>query len=249
MRLSQAWIVTTKDLATFIKKRNIIYSTFIVPFLVSILFPLVIQYIIQKGGSSAAGPSATLPYLLPSFAFFYLILAGILPATLASYSIVGEKVEKSLEPLLATPTTDSEILLGKGIAAVLPPLAAILTASMIFMGAVDAVTFKTLGYNFFPNWNAALVLFVMAPLATIMSVEWSVMISSRVSDVRIAQQLSTLLIVPLAGIYVGGELKLVDLGVTNNLLYICVALALVDVLFTYVVRSTFDREAILTRWK
>src|SRR5438552_19041694 len=122
-------------------------------------------------------PAAQLPVLLPAFAFFYLILAGFIPTSIASYSIVGEKVEKSLEPLLATPTTDGEILLGKGISAFLPPIAAIWGGSAVFMVLIDLVTRGTLGYNFFPNWNAGIVLFLMVPLAAIMSVEWNVILS------------------------------------------------------------------------
>ena len=44
--------------------------------------------------------------LLDSFSFFFVIIATIIPTAISSYSIVGEKVEKSLEPLLATPATD-----------------------------------------------------------------------------------------------------------------------------------------------
>src|SRR5438132_13137977 len=134
-------------------------------------------------------PAAQLPVLLPAFAFFYLILAGFIPTSIASYSIVGEKVEKCLEPLLATPTTDGEILLGKGISAFLPPIVVILGGSAVFMVLMDLVTRGTLGYAFFPNWNAGIALFLMVPLAAIMSVEWNVIISSRVSDVRVAMQL------------------------------------------------------------
>lgn len=248
MRFSQSWIVTSKDFATFRKKRNIIYSTFIIPFVVSFLFPFVIQYAEGKNGGNGM-PASELVVLLPAFTFFYLILAGLIPTTIASYSLVGEKVEKSLEPLLATPTTDGEILFGKGVAAFLPPLAAILSASVIFMGLTDAVTLGRLGYYFFPNWNAAIVLFLMAPLATVLSVEWNVLISSRVSDVRIAQQIGMLLILPFAGIYVGGELNLIPLGDTNTLVIISLILALVDLLFLYVVQATFRREEILTKWK
>lgn len=190
-----------------------------------------------------------LTVLLPSFTFFYLILAGLIPTTIASYSIVGEKVEKSLERLLATPTTDGEILLGKGISSFLSPIGAILGGATIFMALMDLATYGTLGYNFFPNWNAAVVLFLMVPLATIMSVEWNVIVSSRVSDVRIAQQIGMLLILPFAGIYVGGELNLVQLGVTDNLLIIAGVLLLVDLLLLYVARATFRREEILTKWK
>jgi len=247
MRLSKSWIIASKDFAIFRKKRNILYSILIVPLLVSVLFPAVVAFAGRNGGRGI--PAAQLPVLLPAFAFFYLILAGFIPTSIASYSIVGEKVEKCLEPLLATPTTDGEILLGKGISAFLPPIVVILGGSAVFMVLMDLVTRGTLGYAFFPNWNAGIVLFLMVPLAAIMSVEWNVIISSRVSDVRVAMQLGALVVLPLGGIYVGGELNLIPLGDTSNLLIIGAILLVVDLLLLYVARATFRREEILTKWK
>jgi ABC-type Na+ efflux pump permease subunit len=248
MRLSKSWIIASKDFKIFFKKKNIIYSILIVPLIVSFLFPALIEFMGRKNGGNGI-PAAELPILLPAFTFFYLILAGMVPTTIASYSLVGEKVEKSLEPLLATPTTDSEILLGKGIAAFLPPLGAILGGATIFMVLMDLVTHGTLGYYFFPNWNAAIVLFLMVPLAIIMSVEWNVIVSARVNDVRVAQQIGILLMLPFAGIYVAGELDLIQLGSISNLLIIAGILLVVDLLLLYVARATFRREEILTKWK
>jgi len=248
MRLSRSWIIASKDFKIFLKKKNIIYSILVVPLIVSFLFPIVIVLAGHINGGSGI-PASELPILLPSFSFFYLILAGLIPTTIASYSLVGEKVEKSLEPLLVTPTTDSEILLGKGIAAFLPPIGAILGGATIFMILMDMVTHGTLGYYFFPNWNAAIVLFLMVPLAVIMSVEWNVIVSARVSDVRIAQQIGILLILPFGGIYVAGELNLIQLGSTITLLIIAGILLVVDVLLLYVAKATFQREEILTKWK
>jgi ABC-type Na+ efflux pump permease subunit len=216
--------------------------------IVSLLLPAVIGYAGHRSGAPGM-PAAELVVLLPSLTFFYLILAGLTPTTIASYTIVGEKVEKSLERLLATPTTDSEILLGKGIAAFLPPIASILGGAAIFMVLVDLVTRGTLGYNFFPNWNAAIVLFVMVPFAAIMSVEWNVIVSARVSDVRVAQQIGMLLVLPFAGIYVASELHLISLGTTSNLLIITGILLVVDTLLLFVAKATFRREEILTKWK
>lgn len=248
MRLSQSWIVASKDFAVFRKKMNIIYSILVVPLIVSFLLPLVVWYATYHSKGGGWSP-AEMAIILPAFTFFYLILAGVIPSTIASYSIVGEKVEKSLEPLLATPTTDGEVLFGKGVAAFLPTVAAIVGGSAIFMALTDLATYGKLGYYFFPDWNAVIVLFLMVPLAIVIGVEWNVFVSSRVSDVRIAQQIGMLLVLPLAGIYVAGELNLIHLGDTNNLLIISGALALFDLIFLYVVRTTFRREAILTRWK
>ena len=231
----------------FRKKKNIIYSILVVPLMVSALLPGVVWYI--QNESSGSVSAAELVVLLPAFTFFYLILAGLIPTTIASYSIVGEKVEKSMEPLLATPTTDGEILVGKGVAAFIPPVAAVLGGATLFMGLVDIFSVGLLGYYFFPNWNAAIVLFMMVPLAIVISVEWNILVSSRVSDVRIAQQLGSLLLLPYGGLYVLGELGIVPLGDTNTLLIMSGVLALVALLILYAVRATFEREQILTRWK
>jgi ABC-type Na+ efflux pump permease subunit len=247
MRISKAWVVASKDLAIFRRKRSILYSLVIVPIMVAVLFPTVIVIAGRNGGRAMS--ATALGILLPSFAFFWLILAGVIPTTLASYSIVGEKVEKCLEPLLATPTTDGEILLGKGIAAFLPPIVAILGGATLFMALVDLVTQNTLGYLYFPNWNEGIVLFVMVPIAAVISVEWNIIISSRVSDVRIAQQLGALLALPLGGIYVSGEVNLISLGDTTNLLIIAGVMAAIGVLLLPIARATFNREQILTKWR
>ncbi|HVA89846.1 MAG TPA: ABC transporter permease subunit [Chloroflexota bacterium] len=247
MRLSQAWIIAAKDFQTFGKKKNIIYTTFVVPLLVSVGLPLVVRAVERRLASGAL--TAELTTLLPTFAWVFLVLAGITPTTIASYTIVGEKIERSLEALLATPTTDSEILVGKGLAAFLPALGAILGGGIIFMALMDAVTRGALGYDFFPNGSAALVLFVLVPLAALMSIEWNVIISARVNDVRAAQQIGMLLMLPFAALYVAGELRLIGLGVTRNLLIIAGILLAVDVVFLYLSRATFRRDEILTKWK
>ncbi len=248
MRLSKSWIITAKDFKTFRKKRSIVYALVAVPLIIAILIPGIIHFAGHRNGAN--GIAATeLTVLLPAFAFFYIILAAYLPTPIASYTLVGEKMEKSLEPLLATPTTDSEILLGKGLAAWLPSLASVVFGSIVFMALMDLVTHGTLGYYYFPNWDTALVLFVMAPLAALLSVEVNVIVSSRVTDVRSGQQLGVFTIAPFAAMYVAGELGIVNLGDTNTLLAITGAILVVDVLFFYITKATFRREEILTRWK
>jgi ABC-2 type transport system permease protein len=106
-----------------------------------------------------------------------------------------------------------------------------------------------LGYYYFPDWNTAIVLFLLAPLAAMMSVQMNVIVSSRISDVRTGQQVGALMVLPFGGLYVAGELGIVALGDTNNLLIIAGALFVVDAVLFFVSRATFRREEILTKWK
>ena len=247
MRLSKSWIIAAKDFKTFRKKKNIVYALMIVPLIIAILLPAVLEFRGNKNAGSIL--PAELVVLLPAFLFFYVILAAYLPTPIASYTIVGEKMEKSLEPLLATPTTDSEILLGKGISAFLPPLGAVWGGSVVFMVLMDLVTHSKLGYYYFPDVNTAVVLLLLAPFAALLSVQVNVIVSSRVNDVRSGQQLGVVTVLPFAGVYVSGELGIVNLGTTSNLLIIAGAVLVIDVLLFFVARATFRREEILTKWK
>jgi ABC-2 type transport system permease protein len=177
------------------RRERIVYGVVIFPLFVGIGLPLVIRF---AGSRSGGIPAAALPPLLDALSFFFIIVAAILPTAIASYSLVGEKVEKSLEPLFATRTSDGELILGKSIAAFIPP-AAIYAGAAIFMVLMDQFTRNTLGYLYFPNWTIGIILVLVAPLSLILSVLMNVIISSRISDVRSAQQLGTLIVLPFSG--------------------------------------------------
>lgn len=247
MNVRKAWIVARKDIDTFRTKRSIYYSLVLLPIIVSVGLPLIINYAATKSGGSDLQPAVIAP-ILDAFAFFFVIIAAIIPTAIASFSIVGEKIQKSLEPLLATPISDGEILLGKSLAAFLPSLGAVWAGSVVFMALMDRFTFKVLGYNYYPSWAMAVALLLAVPLVAALSIELSVIISARVNDTRTAQQLGSLMVIPFGGIYVGGELGLVTLD-TNILLEISAVVAVFDLLLYFVSRATFRREEILTKWK
>ena len=247
MRLSKAWIIAARDFKIFRRVKNVWYSIIIFPVLISVLFPTILEYLTIRGNPGLSAP-AVLPNLLTSFSFFLVIGAAYVPLGIASYSIVGEKVEKSLEPLLATPLTDAEILLGKAISAIIPTLIAMYAAAVVFMVGIDAVTFGTLGYYYFPNWNMATLLLVLMPVAIVMSVLFSVIVSSRVNDVRSANSFGIFILFPLLGIYLLSETSVITIDVNTLLIISGVILAINAALFI-VSTKTFRREEILTKWK
>jgi ABC-2 type transport system permease protein len=243
MRLSKAWIVASKDFQTFTKRKSIVYTIVSFETLISVALPLVIRFIASKPGRVAV-----LPTFIDAFSFWFVIGAAVLPVSIASYSLIGEKVQKSLEPLLATPTTDEEILAGKSLAAFLPAIGSTCVGAVIFMVLVDIFTSGLLKYLYFPNWDIAIILLLLAPLACILAVGYNVLVSSRVSDVRTAQQLGAVIVVPFAAVYFLTEFGVLTLT-TSNYLIMAAALAALDVIVFYLVRATFQREEILTKWK
>jgi ABC-2 type transport system permease protein len=246
MRLSQAWIIARHDFGIFRHKRGIVTGLIALPLGVALGFPALTWYIIQQAGTTSVG--SYLPALLDAFSFWFVIGAAIIPTAISSYGIVGEKIEKSLEPLLSTPTTDSEILLGKVLAAFVPTMLAIWAGSALFQFMMDLVTHHALGYLYFPNWDMAAILFVLAPLASLYAIEFAVIVSSRATDARSAQQYGSVIFVPMIFIYVAGEIGSFTLA-GIHLLYISAALAVLVLALFVASTRTFHREEILTRWK
>jgi len=245
VRLSQAWVVARHDLGLVRRRRGLLASLVALPIGVGVGFPLLLRYILtQTGGVQGA----FLAGLIDAFSFWFVIGAASIPIGIASYSIVGEKLERSLEPLLATPTTDGEILLGKTLAAFLPTILAIWAGGTIYMALTDRVTEAKLGYLYYPNWEMGVILFALTPLACLLTIEISVLISSRATDVRTAQQAAGLIFIPFILLYVMGEARIVVLD-TTNLSYIAGGLLAIVVGLFFVSRQTFHRDEILTRWK
>jgi len=244
LKLWKSWVVATNDFDIFWKKKYIVYSLIGIPATLSIGLPLALRLLIQGNPISVT----ELEVVLNAFSFLFILLASFLPTILASYSFVGEKLEKNLEPLLATPTTDGELLLGKGLAAFLPSMLTTYLGSVVFMVLSDWLTHSALGAYYFPNWNTTAILLVAVPIACMFGVGVNVIISSLVSDLRAAQQLGILVLIPVGGLYVLAERDFMTLEVWN-LLVISVLLLIADALLFYVSKITFRREEILTRWK
>ena len=86
------------------------------------------------------------------------------------------------------------------------------------------------------------------PLACVFSVEMNVIVSSRVSDVRTANQFGGLIVIPFGALYVLGEINIVSLN-ANTMLIVSAILLPLNILLFFVSRSIFRREQILTEWK
>ena len=73
-------------------------------------------------------------------------------------------------------------------------------------------------------------------------------VSSRVSDPRVAEQISAVLIMPLVAVMLG---QLAGLILINAQLMLATILVLfvLDIAFVFIGSSLFQREYILTRWK
>jgi ABC-2 type transport system permease protein len=141
-----------------------------------------------------------LVYLL---APMYLMVPLMVASVIAADSFAGEKERKTLEALLYTPTTDSELFLGKMLSAWLPAVAIGLSGFVLYGVVANLAAWPVMGRVFFPNvmW-IALALWV-APAVAGLGLGVSVLVSARVQTFQEAYQIGAAVVVPVLLLVVG----------------------------------------------
>lgn len=185
--------------------------------------------------------------VVSQFMLLLLMIPVIAPLTIATFSIIGEKQARSLEPLLATPIHTWELLLGKALGAAVPAVVATWTSYAILIGGMAAIASPLVFASMVSGmWMLAMV--VLVPLLAVLAVSLGVMISSRVNDTRVAQQIGGLVALPLVGLgiaqttgFILYDLRMFALGTA--------VIAAIDAAVLIASVKLFHRETILTRWK
>jgi ABC-2 type transport system permease protein len=97
-----------------------------------------------------------------------------------------------------------------------------------------------------PRWILAII--VLVPLLTLLSVNLGILISTRVNDVRVAQQIGGLVVIPVVGL---GIAQVTGRVVLDNgaFLEMTIVLILLDIAVFWLARLAFQRENILVRWR
>ena len=231
--------VLRKELREYRRSPFIVGTMAVLP-LVFLIEPLVVIFRIGPSvGATAVEKAVGSTFLL------LLIAPALLPAVIAAYSVVGEREQGTLEPLLTTPLRREELLLGKAIGVVVPAVgiayvlfALVQVCARLF--ASNPAVVPDLGQG-----SHLVAEFLFAPLLAGWSIWVGIGISARASDVRVAQQLGTLSSIPPLAV-----VALVSFNVFTPSVTLAVVFALVllvaDVILFRVVSALFDRERLIT---
>ncbi|WP_174589951.1 ABC transporter permease subunit [Methanocella conradii] len=266
MSIDKVNAIIGKELDEIMKNKYILGSLVAVPLLFSLLLPASLiapavfypeayldanktSYIATALGKSEASQEALISFFMNAVIPFFMMLPAILPTIVASYSIIGEKKNRTLEPLLAAPVSVYDILAGKALSAIIPALAATWISAILFCVITGAITYTGLHRIIFPDIAVWLLgMLVLAPLLAFMGIMIAIIVSSRVNDPRVAQQISAVLVVPIMSLFIGqmSGFVLIDLKVMVGAAMLILVL---DAVVLILGKSMFDREEILTRWK
>jgi len=226
--------IVRKELRTYRRNGSIVAAMAIFP-MVFLVQPLVSVFAVSTSSALQLSHHYELLYMLG--------IPALVPATLAAYAVVAERQEGTLEPVLGTPVRREELLLGKALAVLFPALAIAYAVYGVFLALVALFAHPGVASALIRGPDI-LAQVIFTPLIAAWSIWIGLAISTRVSDMRVAQQLSALASLPTIAIT-----TLVAINVIHPTRALAFALAAVLLLANglgwRLVSTLFDRERLI----
>jgi ABC-type transport system involved in multi-copper enzyme maturation permease subunit len=241
MSATRTGAVIRKELAEFRRNRFILTTAAVLP-IVFLVSPTA-QIVALKASSL----STVLERRVETALFLPLLIPVFVPSLLSAYAVVGEREQETLEPVLTTPISRVEFLLGKATAIFVP----VIVISYLMFGIFVAITQfaaappVATAVLHAPQLPAGLV---FIPLLAGWAIWVGLAISARATDTRVAQQLSILASLPPVAVT-----ALMSFQVISPTFTVVAALAggllVIDGLACFAVAQVFDRERLITGTK
>lgn len=259
--------IAGRDLRIVARSRAVLFPTIAVP-LVLLLTPPLALVVARTAPESLASLLASLLARLPVamleqlpdeparqavvlllvyvFAPLYLLVPVMVASVTAADSVVGERERETLEGLLDSPTTDTELLLGKvlapwGLATVVSALGAVaygLVANLVLAEYALPPSF--------PNAEWGVLVCWVAPGAAAIGLGLIVAASSRLKTFQEASQIIGIVVLPIVALVVAQVAGMVLFDV-RMLLAFGAALWLAASLLLRAAARGFTRDRLLTR--
>jgi uncharacterized membrane protein SpoIIM required for sporulation/ABC-type transport system involved in multi-copper enzyme maturation permease subunit len=234
--LSRALIVTRREVLDMFRDWRIIVPAA----LLTMIFPYIANWgagrmvrWVQEYGADIVG-ERLVPFLLMVVGFFPITFSLVI----ALETFVGEKERRSLEPLLSTPLTNTQLYLGKTLSATIPPVA----------GSLLGITVYLLGVKGNINWAPPTVLLIQVILLTVLQalvmVSGAVIVSGQTTSVRAANLLASFIIIPMSFL-IQAEALIMFWAEYGALWWIIVGLVVLDIVLTRMGVRIFNREGLL----
>ena len=272
MRFQKAKLVFRKDWREIKRSWQVILPIVIVPLIISVVLPGILTIIasVPFMSGTQSGDFEALIQNLPGavqeqlagmteiqvmvyvmgvyfFAPFFLIIPLMASSVIASDSFAGEKERKTIEALLATPISDSELLFGKMLVSFIPSMIVTIVSFVVYTAVFDLLSFSIFGgLVLLPNIDWILLIFGLAPTVALASIGLTVIISAKVKGSKEAQQISVILLLPILALIFGQVAGAVIFGPLVILLLIALFVIIDFIVFRIGVKI-FKREEILSK--
>ena len=227
-----------KELREYRRNRSLVIGMAVIP-MVFLAQPLVSVFALPASASAQLAHRHELLYLLA--------IPALVPGLLASYSVVGERQQGTLEPILTTPIRREELLAGKALAVLLPSLVVSYAVYALFLICTELFASPGIAPALIRGTDI-IAQVVFTPLITSWSIWLAIAISTRSSEVRVAQQLSMLASLPSVAVT-----SLIAFNVIHASLHLAlvfgIGLLILARLGWRVTSAMFDRERLIVGTK
>ncbi|HZT15657.1 MAG TPA: ABC transporter permease [Gaiellaceae bacterium] len=237
MSMRRVRAVVRKEVREFRRNRFVIVTMAVLP----VVFLITPMLTIFRVPDSASGPQVRAA--VGTISLLMLIVPIVLPPVIAAYSVVGERDQGTLEPVLTAPVRAGELLVGKAVAAFVPSVGLAYAIYLVVLISVRLGAARVVrDVVWHPPQLLAQLLFT--PLLALWAIWVGIGISTRVGDVRVAQQLATLAGLPLLGFTSLISFQLITPSVPLAV-GLAVALLAADFAAGLVVSRLFDPERLI----
>jgi uncharacterized membrane protein SpoIIM required for sporulation/ABC-type transport system involved in multi-copper enzyme maturation permease subunit len=246
--LQNALIITRREVVDSFRDWRILTPililTFLFPFLATFVAQQFFDFVLQYGGDFGILAERSIPFLLMIVGFFPISVSLVI----ALETFVGEKERRSLEPLLSTPMTNTELYIGKTLAAMIPPLVASYGGMTFYLTLLVG---GDLAWR--PEPMLIVQIFVLTTVQALVMITGAVVVSSQANTTRAANLLASFVIIPMT-LVIQGESFVMFIAPDAESPYgifslwlIAFAMLVVVVLFFRVGNTIFNREELLGR--
>ncbi len=235
MSRTRVLAMVRKEFRDYRRNRYILFTMVLIP-VIFLLQPLIS---ILNLPAAAAVPLSRRHELL-----YLLGIPALTPAVIAASSVVLERQQATLEPVLTTPIRREEFVLAKAIAPFVPGVIASYLIYGLCVVVIELFAKTGVAPVLLPG-SQVLAQIVFTPLIALWSIWVGIAISTRMSDVRAAQQLCVLANLPL--VILTSMIAFNVIHATAGLAFgLGAGLLVIDRLGWRFVSALFDRERLIT---
>lgn len=261
INLHHALAITIKDLKDTFSSIAIYGPMIGIPIFFAIVLPIFTIYVSQFSSGSvisrilgysavASGPSLADKFLFIKYFAqnilgpIFLTMPIITATVIAADSFSGEKERRTAESLLTSPASNMELLIGKILASLIPAVILTIAVFVIYAGITNYMTASEFGAVIFPNgmWYAMLG---NSPFLALTTIGMVVLISSRVKDIKEAQQISSVLVLPILIVPFVSVFNIAKVD-TAFLLYMMALLICCSIALIFLSIRLFNREGFIS---
>lgn len=227
--------VVRKEFRDYRHNRYMLVTMAIIP-VIFLLQPLI---------SILSLPAAAAVPLSRKHELLYMLgIPALVPSIVAASSVVTERQQGTLEPVLTTPIRREEFLLAKALAPLVPAVVVSYGVYGLFVVLIELFAHPGVASALLQG-PVILAQLLFTPFVALWSIWVGIAISTRTSDIRAAQQLSVLGNLPLVALTTLLAFNVIQ-ATARLALVLGVALLVIDRLGWRIVSAMFDRERLIT---